>query len=278
MSKILKITVFAIGFTLIVCGAGNSNFRAFANGPQIGPNGPPPAQEPGDSDVGPDANSPSEPGPVAERALTPVRPLLPVPACAPRIRTEMRTVLVPQVVTETRKFATTVLRTQEREREVTVFKHVPETVERTRTFTVLEPQVRSHQETFTVLKPVTKHVEETYTVEVPYTEMRTGTRTVCKPVCKEIERKYPVCVPYCEKKIGTRTVLRSVPVTRTRFVTVDLGHWELHPACATCKPCKPCAPPVVTVCKTARLGAQTRTEGGDVHGSGAQTRERTLRV
>jgi hypothetical protein len=101
--------------------------------------------------------------------------------------------------------------------------------------------------------------------------MRTGTRTVPKPVWKEVEKKFPVAVPYCEKRTGVRTVLSSVPVTRTRVVTVDLGHWEVCSQCALCKPrvpckrdeavkpcaaCKPCvcktfvfcAPPIVAVC------------------------------
>src|SRR5579859_232029 len=154
MSKLLTIAVSTIGFTLIICGQGNFSSRALANGPEIGPG----SGSTGNSYV-------PEHGPVGEAAPKAARALVPVPTFGPEIRTEKRTVLVPQVVTENRKVTTTVLRKEQRERELTVLKHVPETIERTRTSTVLEPQVRSHQETFTILKPVTNCVEETYTVE-----------------------------------------------------------------------------------------------------------------
>jgi hypothetical protein len=170
------------------------------------------------------------------------------PICAPCVRTEQRTVLVPQWVTECRTVPSTEIRREERDREVIVYKDVPETVQRTRTYTVLERQVRSHQETYTVPRHVTRNVEQTYTVCVPYTETRTGCRTVMKPVWKEIEHKYTVNVPCCEKRTAMRTISRCVPVTHTRIVCVDQGHWELRATCPVCKPCGPCAP--VPVCRT----------------------------
>ncbi len=157
--------------------------------------------------------------------------------CAPCVGTLRRTVLVPRLVTEARRVPITELRHEERQREVIVYKDVPETVQRTRTITVLEPQVRSHQETYTVRRKVVKDVPETYTVLVPYTEMRTATRLVPKPVYKEIERKFTVCV--------------------------DRGCFEERVACPVCKPvckpvCRPCCKPCATcavavrvpVCKT----------------------------
>jgi hypothetical protein len=117
----------------------------------------------------------------------------------------------------------------------------------------MEPQIRSHEESYTVQKRVVRDVDQTYTVCVPYTEMRTGCRTVMKPFFKEIEHKYTVDVPYCEKRTGMRTVCRCVPVTHTRFVCVDQGHWETRPSCAPCQPCNtcnPCGPVVAPACPT----------------------------
>jgi len=173
----------------------------------------------------------------------------PAPICAPCVRTEQRTILVPQTVIECRQVPTTEIRREERAREVIVYRDVPETVQRTRIRTVLEPRVRSHEETYTVQRPVTRNVQQTYTVCVPYTEMRTGTRTVLKPVCREVERPYTVKVPFCEKRTGVRTVSRCVPVTHVHDVCVDRGHWECRVACQTCEPCRPCGERVAA-CKT----------------------------
>ena len=190
----------------------------------------------------------------------------PPPACScpcPCPRIEQRTVLVPQWVTECKKVPATEIRHEERDREIVTYKDAPETVARTRTVTVMERQVRSHQEKYTVERPVTEKVEQRYTVCIPYTETRTATRTVLKPVWTEVERKYTVCVPYCEKRTGLRTVAKCVPVVRTREICVDQGHWEERISKPICKPickpvcnvCEPCAPPVtvvvpVVVCKT----------------------------
>jgi hypothetical protein len=229
-----------MAFILPLCGPDNFASRAFADGPEYGGrqgrihdhrgfrpdcDGPPPAAEP-------------------ICASAPERP------CAPCFRTERRTVLVPQMVTETREIPTTEIRPEEREREVIVHRRVPETVQRTRTFTVMEPQVRSHEETYTVRKPVTKCVEQSYTVDVPYTETKTGTRTVCKPIWKDVPHDVCVRVPYTEKRTAMRAVCRSVPVTRTRTVCIDEGHWCVRTVCRPCKPCDPCAPAPVVACKT----------------------------
>ncbi len=58
-------------------------------------------------------------------------------------------------------------------------------------------------------------------------------------------KSYTVMVPYCETRQGTRQVCQMVPVTETRTVCEDQGHWEERPstpAPAPCAPCAPCAP------------------------------------
>lgn len=174
-----------------------------------------------------------------------VAPAIPCP------RIEQRTVLVPVWETECKKVPTTEIRHEVREKEVVCYKDVPETVQRTRTVTIMEKVVRSHEEQYTVQKPVTEKVEQKYTVCVPYTETRTATRTVLKPVWKEFQRNYTIFVPYCEKRTGYRTVSRCVPVVRTHEICVDLGHWEDRVSKPVCKTCAPGAPAVpVVVCKT----------------------------
>jgi YTV protein len=238
--KILTVALPAIVVALTLCTTDNSASSTFAGG----------LETDGRRRLTPDhpgiVRKSRGPAPAPAVGYAPAQ----LPVCAPCVRTEQRTVLVPELVTEYRKVPATEIRREEREREVIVYKDVPETVQRTRTFTVLERQVRSHQETYTVPKPVLKNVEQTYTVCVPYTETRTRTCTVLKPVYKEVEHKYTVSVPYCEKRTGMRTICRSVPVTRIRTVCVDQGHWELRPACPVCKPYGPRAAAPVAVCKT----------------------------
>ena len=59
---------------------------------------------------------------------------------------------------------------------------VPQMVTETRTVTVNVPVQEERQGTRTVCKTVSEPQEQTYTVMVPYTEERQGTRTVCKTV------------------------------------------------------------------------------------------------
>jgi hypothetical protein len=237
--KPLTVAFAAVVFTLTLCSIDNSATYAAPGGPEPAVRQRPTPDRHG---IVPKAYNPA---PTSAVGCAPA----PLPVCAPCVKTEQRTVLVPQWVTECRKVPTTEIRHVEREREVIVYKDVPETVQRTRTRTVLERQVRSHLETYTVRKPVMKDVEQTYTVCVPYTETKTGTRMVMKPVSKEVERKYTVSVPYCEKRIGTRTICRHVPVTHTRTICVDEGHWEVRAARPVCQPCNPCAA-CAPVCKS----------------------------
>lgn len=121
-------------------------------------------------------------------------------ACAsgPSYHTVQRTVLVSQMVPETRIVNTTVCVPQTHERNVTVYRQVPETKQVTENYTVMVPQRQTRTQKYTVSKPVYSDVEQTYTISVPTTEARTGTRSVCRPV----------------------------QVQEMRTVTKDLGHWE----------------------------------------------------
>ena len=166
-------------------------------------------------------------------------------ACAPQFRTEERTVMVPQAVAEMQKVCVTEYRNEERSQEVTVCKQVPETVQKTRTYTVYEQQPRSRQENYTVCKPVYRDVVQNYTVCVPYTKTQGalapsaqavlqrhrpelhglyplhrnagGHPDVCRPSYRDVVQNYTVCVPYTETRTGTRTVCR--PSWKTSFRT-----------------------------------------------------------
>ena len=73
---------------------------------------------------------------------------------------------------------------------------------------------------------------------VPHKEERQGTRTVCRTVWEDVEQTYTVCVPVKEERQGVRKVCRRVPVTKTRTVCKDEGHWEEQP-CGGCSSCAP---------------------------------------
>jgi hypothetical protein len=59
-------------------------------------------------------------------------------------------------------------------------------------------------------------------------ETRTCTRTVWKPVCETVMETRTSCVrvPVTEQRTCYKTVWRTVPVTETRKVMVDRGHYE----------------------------------------------------
>ncbi len=195
------------------------------------------------------------------------------PCCtpAPTVTYEQveKTILVPTMVTETRKIWVTECRAQERTRTYTVCRAVPETHDVVDTYTVMVPQQRTRTETYRVCKPVTRQVTSQYTVQVPYQERRQATRkvckyvqatetrtisvpenhtrtetyTVCKPVMRQVAQNYTVTVPYQETREGTRQVCRWVPVTEQHTVCEDQGHYEERcmPAPAPCyDPCMPC--------------------------------------
>ena len=186
-------------------------------------------------------------------------------ACAP-VMVE-QTVLVPELVTETRKIQVTEYSQEQRVRKYTVTKLVPRTEPRTRTVCFTENETRTREEkyiecksvpetidqTYTVMvpysetrkgtrcvvTPVTRNVEQTFTVMVPYCETRKGTRCVKTPVTRSIEQTYTVNVPYTEQRNGTRTVWENIPVVQTRMVCEDQGHWEQRciPVSNGCQPC-----------------------------------------
>ena len=121
------------------------------------------------------------------------------------------TIMVPQMVPETRTVHVTQYRSEPRQRTVTVHRRVPEV----------------------------KSVTQNYTVMVAKKHTKTQTYTAHRQVWDEIPRTYTVHVPYPVKKQGVRTVSRPVAVQQTRTVCRDLGHWE-H---VTCKvPCGGCSP------------------------------------
>ena len=179
-----------------------------------------------------------------------------------------RTVLVPEWTTETRTVKCTEYQNEKRERTVTVYKNVPETVEKTRKYTVMVPEKRTKTVNYTVRKPVYetktreckvrvpewKTVEQTYTVNVPYTEHVEKTYTVRVPEWNEVEKQFTVMVPHVETREGFRTVTRCVPETTTKTVTRDCGHWETETVEVSCnsrgKCCSGgCGPATRTVCR-----------------------------
>ncbi len=134
------------------------------------------------------------------------------PACQPAVTCVQKTIMVPCWVTEMRKVTCVELVPEEREVTVNVVKWVPETkmVERTRTTWVLETR--------------TKEVKS----------------VVCRPVWKTEVCEYTVMVPKIEKVQGTRKVCKMVPVTETRKICVDEGHWEERPCEPVCGICRHC--------------------------------------
>jgi len=76
--------------------------------------------------------------------------------------------------------------------------------------------------------------EEAYTAYrcETFTETKPCTRTVYKKVCETVmeTRTHCVRVPVVEQRTCYKTVWKSVPVTETRKVMVDRGHYE----CQTC--------------------------------------------
>lgn len=122
-----------------------------------------------------------------------------------------RTIYVPQAVTEVHQIAVEETRTEQKHRDVTVYKEVPVVTQKTREITVMVPETRTKI--------------EDYVVSVPY--------------WKEIVEKYCVQVPHEIKKTGTRTVYKTVPVKTVKTVCEDQGHWEMR-GCGHCGGCGNC--------------------------------------
>jgi hypothetical protein len=121
------------------------------------------------------------------------------PACPPPAPCMVeRTVLVPQMFTETRKVCTFECRPETITKKITVCKMVPETKE--------------VQYEYCEWKTETKTRQETYQVSTPE--------------WKEVTTEYTVMVPHTEKRQGVRKVARCVPTVEKRTVCEQGGHWE----------------------------------------------------
>ncbi len=162
-----------------------------------------------------------------------------------------KTVMVPTWVNETRTVMCTEYQQQQRARTFTVYRQVPETKQVEQTYTVMVPEVHTKTVEYTVNVPVTEErtcqvqvcvpvweeVERQYTVRVPRWREVEREVTVCVPVTSQVEQTYTVMVPHQEVRTGTRSVCRCVPVTETRTITCDRGHWEtqvVEVPCTTC--------------------------------------------
>ena len=181
-------------------------------------------------------------------------------APAPAYEQVEKTILVPTMVTETRRVCDVEYRTEQRQRTFTVCRPVTETHDVQETFTVMVPERRTRIERYTVSKPVMRQVTQNYTVQVPYQEQRQGTRRVCnyvpvtqtrtvsvpetrtrtesytvpRTVMRQVSQNYTVRVPYTETREGTRQVCRWAPVNEQRTVCVDEGHYEDQVVAAGC--------------------------------------------
>jgi hypothetical protein len=137
-----------------------------------------------------------------------------------------KTVMVPTIVTEMRKIAVTKFRDEQRTRDITVLKNVPEVKTREISKTTMIPEVRTRKIDYTECKAVTTQKQVNYTVKVPQTLTKTIRWMVKQPIRTEREETYTVNVPTFEQRTGTRQVCKFVPVTKTKTITEDQGHWE----------------------------------------------------
>lgn len=135
-----------------------------------------------------------------------------------------RTVMRPQMVTETKMCTVTEYRNETREREYTVYKRVAETSARSCDVTVMVPEQRSRTEKYNVMRPVTRTVSQSYKVQVP--------------VWQNVAQSYTVQVPQVEVREAQQTTCRKVPVTVMKTVCRDAGCWVNQkvqvPACDPC--------------------------------------------
>lgn len=99
-----------------------------------------------------------------------------------------KVVRVPTMVPEMRTVYQTHCRQEERERQFTVYRHVPETRQVKQVYTVMVPQQRVRQVKYYVQKPVWEERDQHYVVHVPHVEQREGVRSVCRPVQVQAHR------------------------------------------------------------------------------------------
>jgi hypothetical protein len=142
-----------------------------------------------------------------------------------------KTILVPQMVPETRLVSVTEYHTEVRQRTVTIQRPVVETQMVTENYTVMVPQQQIRTETFTVKHPVVEQVPQTYTVPVPHQEMRQGVRSECQPV--QVQEMKTIC----REEGYWETVTCQVPCSGcggcsscgTHFHTVSKQVWRSNP-------------------------------------------------
>ena len=105
---------------------------------------------------------------------------------------------------------------------------VPEIVYETRTVTTVCQRPEARERTVVVNRAVSQmqDVPCEYTVEVPRTRVRQVTDTVDRPVAHAFVMRTTVDVPHTEARVATRMVSRLVPVQEQRTVCEVTGHWE----------------------------------------------------
>lgn len=179
------------------------------------------------------------------------RPVCPPPCAASPTCMVEKTVLVPEMVTETRKVCVIECRPETRTRKVTVCRLVHGQKIVPYEYCEYQPETKTRQETFQVSIPEWKDVTTEFTVMVPAVEKRQGVRKVsrCVPtvekqtVCEQgghwEDRQVPVqtfvqgsdacgrpiCCPQtttCTQKVWVHEVVRKeVDVTVNKFVCED---------------------------------------------------------
>jgi hypothetical protein len=180
------------------------------------------------------------------------------PACQPAVEWKdvERQVLVSEWVTEKQKVTRTEYKQETTDREITVNQWVQRQDKVSRDVTYYECEKKSREVTSKVAKTLWKDVEFKYVVNVPTREEKTATRTVRKAQTKDVTYDYTVMVPSTETQTQTFWVWETVPVTKTRKVCEDKGHWEEHqvqvggcnPCKSACGSCNTCCNPCPVTC------------------------------
>lgn len=137
-------------------------------------------------------------------------------SCAPAApKMVQKTILVPQMVTETRRVKSIECRPETRTKTIVVNKRVP------------------YQE----------NVTRTCTVMVPQQQVLTLHYTAYRPVMETTTKSCTICVPKAVEKEGVRLECHMKPVTFKKTVCADEGQWEERPVpCGGCcgSPCGDC--------------------------------------
>jgi hypothetical protein len=146
------------------------------------------------------------------------------PDCGVTYVTETRTIMVSEMVSETRMITTTECKLEAQTRLLTRYRSVPVTQQVPYTWTEFEQQVRPVTRTRTV--PVTEQVPYTWTAYECQQQTRQVNYTELVPVTRPVVQTYTELVPTVEQRTGTRKVAHTVAVQVPQTVTKDLGHFE----------------------------------------------------